>query len=820
MNLRHQLIIGYRSVKKGGLFSFLIISGLAVGYAAFLLLNHYVQFEKTFESFLEAPENLYRVTLKKFVGGEEVLHSAENYPAAGPALVESLPEVIGSARLYNLGYKNNVIISTQPDQGEPIAIKHRNFLYADSSFLPLMGYPMAAGDARTALAEPFNAVISEEYAKIYFGNDNPIGQFIRMQDDDRNDELCKVTGVFKTLPENTHLKFDVLYSYETLYARKSGGQDRYDRSWERNDMYTYIRLREGANPNLVEKKIPIALASFLNPSASNTTDSLSLQAINDIHLKSHLAEESEINSDEGMVSTLSIISFIILIIAWINYINMATSRAMERAREVGIKKVVGAVRPQLIRQFLIESGLMHLFAMLLAIGIILLVKPGFNLVTGYQFDYASIFSTSFWISAVLLWLAGALFSGIYPAFLLSSYAPAQILKGKFGHSQSGNRLRKILVITQYAASLSLIAATLIIYQQMNYMMSQDIGMDTEQILVIERPGIVPKEKEAYNRNIDLFRTAVEAQSSIEGMAASLTVPGKKRAYKLVLKKPGDPDENGVTFRWNSMDYRFVEVFDMEILAGKVFEPSFESEAQGAIVITETGARKLGFSPEEIIGQNLEGVGFGFKPRVIGVINDYNQESLKQYPDPIVFYFTKYGGEFFSLRLKPDQISESIALVRAEWDKYFPGNPFQYFFLDDYFNRLYVNEQRFGGLTLTFAGIAIFLASLGLLALSAYQVKQRSKEIGIRKSLGSSPGQIYSLFLIDFLKLLGISIVIALPVTYLYMKDWVEGFAYNNGVPATAFILAAVAVIFSALLTMSFQLIKAANLDPVKTLRTE
>ena len=371
----------------------------------------------------------------------------------GPAMLEELPEVEAYARLYNMGYKNNVIITNKEASPEPIAFKHRRFMYADSSFLPLMGYEMVKGDPVTALAEPLKAVISEEYAQKYFGEADPMGKSLLMQDDDFNNELVEVTGVFKDLPHNTHLKFDVLFSYRTLFGRYEQAPQRYDRSWQRKDMYTFVKLREGANPKSIEAALP-ALVEKYNPELAelNRKDVMALQPLQSIHLTSDLAEEPEANGDERIVFFMTLIGIFVILIAWINYVNLSTARAVERGREVGVRKVVGAQKGQLISQFLVESAIVNLLSLVLAVGLTLLVLPWFNQVSGLQLNMASLFAPWFLLMLLGIWVVGTLLSGFYPAMVLSSFRPIAVLKGQLKHTSSGVLLRKGLVVTQFMAS--------------------------------------------------------------------------------------------------------------------------------------------------------------------------------------------------------------------------------------------------------------------------------------------------------------------------------------------------------------------------------
>ena len=818
--VKNYLITALRSLLKDKFFTFLNILGLAVGMAAFLLIMHYVVFERSYDRSHLHSDQLYRVTLDSYLNNSLGMSSAENYPGVGPALKAELPEVLDYARLYNLGYKNNVIITYEDAPNGPVKFKHRNFLYADSSLLPLFGYKMALGDPKTALSEPNKAVISASYAKKYFGKEEPLGKMLRLQDDDFNDELCEVTGVFEDIPENTHLKFDILFSYSTLYGRGDWAPERYGQTWRRKDMYTYVLLQQGTDAEALEKKLPEIVDKYSPGLAEqNRKDVLKLQAIGDIHLRSNLAEEAEANGDERIVNFLSIIAVFIMVIAWVNYINLSTAKAMERAGEVGIRKVMGAFPRQLVFQFLVESIVVNGAAMLLALAIIWATLPFFNQLTGLYFSFLSLFSWWFALTIFGTWLMGSLLSGAYPSFVLSSFRPAGILKGKIRHTGSGAWLRKTLVVLQFTASVALISGTLIVYQQLNYMMAQDIGMDIEQVLVVERPGVSARDRDLRHSNVDAFKNDLVQDPSILSVSGSLTIPGKKREYKTSMKRYGANDDEQVVLRMNSMDYDFLEVFKMDLLAGSQFQEGLANDT--SIVLSKSAAELMGFKdPEQAIGRTLSIPGFEWNPIVMGVVNDYHQESLKKGKDPMVFYFNPYGAEFYSMKIQPDRLSSTLAHVEKCWERAFPGNPFGYFFLDDYFNRQYQNEKKFGSLFSTFSILAMIIGCLGLLGLSAFTAQQRTKEVGIRKVMGASIGRIFILLSTGFMKLIGLAIVVAVPLVYGIMSQWLSGFAYRTRIEIWIFVLAGSLVFLVALGTVSLQTFIAATINPVKSLRYE
>jgi putative ABC transport system permease protein len=475
----HILHRTYRNFTKDRFFASLNIIGLAIGLSVSLLISLYVRFEESYEEFIPNGSSIYRVDLHSYVNNELMISSAENYPAAGPALANELPEIVSYARLYNLGYKNNVVITN--DEGpEPIAFKHRKFLYADSSFLPMMGYELLMGDVNTALAQPNSAVITQHYAKLYFGDANPLGRQLHMQDDDNNNELVTITGVISDVPLNTHLKFDILFSYKTLFGRirqeKDYAINRYERSWQRNDMYTFIQVAPGTDPAVLESKFPAIIAKYKpDLKERNASDVLTLRALSSIHLSSHLSDEPELNGDADIVSFLEIIGIFVLVIAWINYVNLATAKAMERAKEVGVQKVLGASKFQLVKQFLAEAALVNLFSLILAFAMVGVVLPAFNRLSGLSLSIEYLTHPAFLLSGVFLWGIGTILSGFYPAVVLSSFKPASVLKGKLKNSTGGVFFRKSLVVFQFAASVSLIAGTIIVYNQLNFMMKQNLG---------------------------------------------------------------------------------------------------------------------------------------------------------------------------------------------------------------------------------------------------------------------------------------------------------------------------------------------------------
>lgn len=815
------LKITLRTLMKNKVYSLINVSGLAIGIAGALLILHYVTFETSYDSYQEDGDQIYRVSLDIYQNGVQVFHSAENYPAVGPDMVEEFPEVTEWAHLYNMGSKNNVVITYEEGQGQPIQFKHRKFLYASPTFLSFFGVPMVDGDAETALEEPFTMVISESTAKKYFGNENPIGKRLRLKDDDYNDENCLVTGVFKDLGPNTHLKFEVLISTPTLYGRFDGAINRYKTGWGRKDFYTYVKVVDGTNPEALEAKFP----SFVDKHRPDLKENggrndLHLQALRDIHLTSQLSDEAELNGNAEPITFLSIIAIFIVVIAWVNYVNLATSRSLDRAKEVGIRKVLGSQRAQLIRQFMFESVAINFMAAALAVGIIAIALPSFHATSGIPNEVSIWSNPTIWLTLVGIFLFGSFISGFYPAIVLSSFKPASTLKGKFRNSGSGVILRKVLVVFQFAASAALIIGTFTVYRQMQFLKSADLGFDTTNTIVVERAAIASPDRQGRAAQVNSFRDELMNNASIVSVSGSSMVPGKKIRFKGDVR--GFTQPAGETFPLNGIagDHRLLETLSMDLVAGKGFEFG-DPMNDTTIMITENAVKLLGFEkPEDIINKAVVIENFRFTALVRGVVKDYNHESLRIKAIPSFFFYSPYGIEYYMIKVNRGAEQQAIRAIEEQWNAIFPGNPFEYFFLDEYFNEQYKSEDQFQSLFSVFAVLAIFIGCLGLFGLSAFTAMKRTKEIGIRKVLGATvPGLFYQLSK-EFIVLILISNVIAWPLIYFAMDGWLQGFEYRTSINLLVFGLATLMVLVVALITVSFQTVRSAKLNPVDSLRYE
>ncbi|WP_422360555.1 ABC transporter permease [Reichenbachiella sp.] len=824
--LKNYFNVAFRSLLKNRLYSFINIFGLAIGLAAFLMINHFVAFEKSYENHVADKENIYRVQLDVYQNGELVYKSSENYPGAGPAMLEDFPEVISSAKLYNMGSKNNVIITSENGEQNPQVLKHRRFLYAEAAFLPMFSVPMIQGDAATALEKPHTIVISESMAKKYFGNENPMGKLLRLEDDDFNNELCTVTGVFQDVPESTHLKFDVLISFNTLYTRDTDGSGwakrRYGNGWRRKDFYTYVQLKPTADPKKLESQFP-ALVDKYNPENKerNRKDVLSLQPLKDIHLYSQLTDEAEVNGNGDGVFYISIIAYFILIIAWVNYINLSTARSFDRGREVGLRKVMGSYRSSLIAQFLVESLVINGLAMLLAFAIIFITGNLFHNLSGTPLSYVIWTQSWFWIMVAGVVLMGSLLSGIYPAFVISSFKPAQVLHGKLKTSSGGVALRKALVIFQFAMSVALIVGTATVFDQMEYMQSKDLGFDMEQTIVVERPPKQDTSREVRSNRVKSFKTGLKQRSEIISVAGSTLLPGKKLRFKTPIRTNLQSQDEALPLSIAGIDFDFAESMNMEVIAGRAFSEEMRDDLDSLVILTENSSRALGFEkPEDAIGKRIEIERFRWSPSVVGVIADYHQESLKEEKPKTLIYLSGSNSEYFMIKVNMDQSTQAIASIEEQWHRSFPGNPFHYFFLDEYFNSYYESERQFKDLFATFSILAIIVGCLGLFGLSSFTAIQRAREIAIRKVLGSSILNIIQLLSKEFLILVGSATLIVWPVSYYLMDQWLDNYPYRIDIGWTSFIYSGLVVLTVTAITISYQTLKSATANPVDALNHE
>lgn len=801
--VKNYLKVALRSLLKNRVFSLINITGLALGIAASLLILQYVNYELSYEDFNANADRIYRLKTNRYEKGALSTEWAAGVVSIGHLLKENVADVEAYARLTQTGG----VFSR-----EDIEFAESKVYFANPDVFKVFDTNILYGDVTTALNEPFSVALSRTTANKYFGRTDVVGETMYFN----KDRQVKITAVFEDVPNNSHFKYDILASWSTI-AQGQRGEDM-NRVWYWDGYFNYVMLNEGVDADAFDKKVDDLVETQWGDEMRDgeTWMDFDLQPLSDIHLYSNYMMEAEVNGDGDAVYALLGISFFIIIIAWVNYINLATAKSMERAREVGLRKVLGSLRGQLIRQFLTESFLINLLAVVLAFGIVVLALPSFARLADQPMSLVLFTQQGFWIGLGALFLVGTFLSGLYPAMVLSSYKPVDTLKGGTVSSSRGAWLRKGLVVFQFMASVGLIIGTYTVYEQISFMRSQDLGIDIDQTLVINGPSVLDS---TYQEKLSAFQDVMKSNSNVENVVVSTGVPGRGVSWNAGgIKKQGEPDTEGKQYRVIGIGYDFVETFGMEVIAGRSFDKSYGDEGS-KILFSRSAAKQMGFNnPEEALNTNVDFWGDVYT--IVGVTEDYHHTSLKEDYDQLIFRMIPDASGFYSIKYNAANTQEVVRLAEERWAQFFPGNPFEYFFLDDRFSEQYKADQQFGNVFTIFSGLAIFVACLGLFGLAAFMTAKRTKEIGIRKVLGASISSILQLLSTDFMKLIMVSVVLAIPIAYYGMSQWLSGFAFRIDLYWYIFAIPALVVLLIALLTVSFQTLRAAKSNPVDSLRYE
>jgi putative ABC transport system permease protein len=804
--IRNYLKMAWRNILRHKGYSTLNILGLAIGIAASLLILQYVSFELSYEDFQVHKDRIYRVQQDRYDNGKLSTQWAAGAYAVGNSFKEAIPDIEEYVKVVRNG-KVTAERNHQP-------LKMEDVFFATPAFFNVFTYPLLAGDKNTALQEPYTAALSETAARKIFGTTNIIGKTLSLN---RNSDY-KITAVYQDPPVNTQLKPSILLSYAT-YRKKMGPDNDPEKAWFWDGCLTYLLLKKGADPKVVEKKfIPVvdkATSDFLKK--VNASVSYHLQPLSDIHLYSHYMEEPGETGGGKTVYLLLGIAFFIVLIAWVNYINLATARAMTRAREVGVRKAIGSQKRQLILQFLCESALLNGVAVIVALLIVLAALPGFSRLSDQELSWSLFHKVDFWLGLVVLYLMGVFFSGSYPAFVLSGFKPIEVLKGKMGSTRQSALLRKSLVVFQFTASLFLLIGTWTVFRQIQFMRQQSLGINIDQTLVVSPPvvGI----DSTFLQKMTAFKEELQQQSSIKNITVSTNVPGEPVNWNAGgIKLVGTDESTQKQYRVIGVDYDYIGTYGLKLIAGRPFSREFGSDAH-SVIFNRKGIEQLGLNkPEEALGKKIDF--WGEQYTIEGVTENFHQQSLRQDFEPLILRLIPDVNGSVSIKTSAAQAASTIELAKAEWKKIFPGNTFEYFFLDDHFNKQYQADQRFGQIFALFTGLALFVACLGLLGLASFTTLQRTKEIGIRKVLGASVQSILQLLFREFALLLVVSFLIAVPIAWLAASNWLQSYAFRIQLHWSYFVWPFIAIIILALSTVSIQSIKAATLNPVKSLRME
>ncbi|MFO7843307.1 MAG: FtsX-like permease family protein [Bacteroidales bacterium] len=797
----------FRSFNRQKGYTTINILGLSIGIACSLLISLYVIFELSYDNFHEKSERIYRVILDGKIGGQEIKGAYTSSPA-GPAMLEEFPEVENFVR-FNAG--GETVIKFKE--------KHfsvNNYSEADSSFFKIFNFPLIKGNINTVLNEPFKVVLSESTAKKIFGNNDPMGQMLKIGNDT---SLYKVSGIFEDLPDNSHIEADLVSSF--ISNARALNSD-----WLSNSYATYLLLKPGTSQQDVEDKIPALIAKYVGPLlqqflgieldeflSKGNRYSMFLQPLNKIHLQPEIQQETKPANNPKYLYIFGSIALLIIIIAAINFMNMATAQAAKRAKEVGIKKVSGSSKGLLIKQFLTESLLLSFIALLVAIIIIQLTLPYFNNLLEVQLKL-NLFSNWYTIPALItISLFVGFLAGSYPAFYLSAFKPVSVLKGKTKDAMKNGKLRSILVILQFSISIILIIGSIIMYSQLSFMQNKDLGFDKEQLLVIRRAQVL-------GDKVKSFKEELLNQNEVKNVTASTALPAFNNNYNGHMVE-GRPDET-LLLETNWVDYDFLKTFGMEMSSGRFFDRDYPTDVD-ACIINETAVKHYNFNPPHetrfLTGDNIHDVKY---VPVIGVVKDFHFRSLQTPITPYIFYFKdkNIDWRYVTAKISTRNIQSTIKNIETIWEKFTGNEPIQYFFVDEAFDNLYKEEARNSKLSVIFTVLAIFIASLGLLGLTSFTTEQRTKEIGIRKAMGASAGSIFYLITKEIITLILISTLIAWPVIYFIAKNWLQNYQYRIPLGIGFFFLGLLIAIVIAILTISYKTIKSARLNPASCLRYE
>lgn len=805
--LQNYFKIAWRNLLRNRAFSAINIIGLAIGLASCMLISLYVLDELSFDRYNEKADQIVRVIFKGTMQGGKI-NEAHVMPPTAQTLKADYPEVLEATRLRQAGAPT-VIISDKQYTGDYMA-------FVDSNFFQVFTLPLLKGDKKTALAEPNTLVLTKKISETYFGNQDPIGKVITFKG---SKTPFKVTGLIDRVPENSHFHYEI-------FASMSSFEDSKSPSWMISEFFTYLVLQKGYDYKKLEAKFPQTVDKYMGPQLkqamgvtmaefrkSGNNIGLYLQPLTDIHLHSDFGYDLGNNGDIKYVYIFGAVAIIMLIIACINFMNLSTASASKRAREVGVRKVMGSQKKELIGQFLLESILLFSIALIFAIVIGIIALPLFNELSGKNLNMQFSQISSFLPQLLLFGLIIGIMAGSYPAFFLSSFKPISVLKGKVTTEKGSISLRSGLVVVQFFISITLIIGTTVVYKQLKYIQNKKLGYNKDQVLVLPDAW-------ALGKNQNAFKQELLRDQRVVSISSSSYIPAGPSYNNNYMVYPDDKNTQLVKTLRYDVDASYIPTLGMEMAAGRNFSKDFGNDSSG-VILNETAAAMLGWKnnalDHSITNTNNEGNKGTF--RVIGVVKDFHFKSMHEKITPLVMVLSKDAGTMI-VKLQAKDVSGLLAQMERKWNEFKPEAPFSYSFLDERFNNTYQAEQKTGLILGIFAGLTIFVACLGLFGLATFTAQQRTKEIGVRKVLGASVGSIVVLLSSEFLKLVGIALVIASPAAWYIMTEWLQDFEYKISIEWSVFGLAGLLAVAVALLTISYQSIKTALIDPVKSIRME
>lgn len=802
---KNYLKIAYRNIIKQKAYSLINILGLALGLAACILVGLYIWQDFHYDEYHTNKDNIYRISVET-VTPNGTFHMGETPALVAPTVREQFPEIDKITRIF---FSSEDLVSYDEKK-----FYEDEIVFADEDFFDIFTYDTINGNPAKFLKDKNTIVLTRDMAEKYFGKVNPIGKFITLN----NTLNMEVVGVIENVPPNSHFSFDMATTYATLEDTPVGN---YLDQWGATfGSYTYVMLHSGTDVEEFENKMNAFFTQVL-PLTGGVTQKGILQLLSSIHLHSHFSDEINPNSSLTYILVLGSISLFILILACINFVNLTTARAVKRAREIGVRKVFGAMKRQLVRQFLSESVVLTCVALCFAFVLVELFKPAFSELIGTQLLYDTFSSTWIFLTIIISTLVIGLLAGLYPAFVLTYYQTVYVIKGNeamLTGKKNSKILRKGLVLFQFSISIILIIFTLTINRQVRYMRGFDMGFEKDQTIILKTPT-------RMSRNSETIKNEMNAVLGVLKTSTSLGVPLLDRGFGTNLVPDTQHEDNSFMVSVKMIDFDFLDLYDLDLIAGQKLSDLQGANYKAVTIVNEATVKKLGFaSPEEALGHAYTiGLSDGvkrFEPEIIGVVKDFHFNSLHNDVSPLLFMYWPYLFEEISLRVSPSNMHVTIQGIKDVWNKFYPEYPFTYSFLDERVEKMYRAEERSFRVITTFSVLAIFIACLGLLGLTFYTTEQRKKEIGIRKVLGASIPDIVNKISIEFFMLIIISNAIAWPLSYLIIHKWLAEFPYKVSINIMTFLAAGALALGIALITISYTVIKSAFANPIKTIKYE